>query len=206
MSTAYNADRGTGKTTSDGLDRDEVVARQEDKFGGIKVGAAFFGWLCAIGTAVLLLALASAAGAVLGVVTDTSVADVADEAERSVETIGIVGGIVLAVVIFVAYYCGGYVAGRMARFNGAKQGVAVWVWMVVVAVVLAIAGAVAGAEYNVLASFDGFPRIPVDEGDLTTGGIIALVVAFVVALLAAILGGTTGVRYHRKVDDAGFDH
>jgi len=68
---------------------------------------------------------------------------------------------------------------------------------------LAIAGAVAGQKYNVLGSFEGFPRIPVDEGDLATGGIIALVATFVVALIGAIVGGIMGVRYHRKVDRAG---
>ena len=55
----------------------------------------------------------------------------------------------------------------MARFDGIKQGVAVWVWAIVVAIVVAVLGAVAGDEYNVLQDVDGFPRIPVGEGDLT---------------------------------------
>jgi hypothetical protein len=51
-----------------GLDAQAVVERQRERYGGVKVGAAFFGWLTAMGTAVLLTALLAAAGAV-GAVT-----------------------------------------------------------------------------------------------------------------------------------------
>ena len=78
----------------------------------------------------------------------------------------------LLVVLMIAYYAGGYVAGRMARFNGPRQGVAVWVIGLAVTVVLAVAGALLGAEYNVLSQLN-LPRIPVDEGSLATGGLIA---------------------------------
>jgi hypothetical protein len=47
------------------------------------------------------------------------------------------------------------------------------------------------------------PRIPIDEGSLTTGGIIALVAVVLVTLLAAIAGGKVGERFHRKVDRVG---
>jgi hypothetical protein len=49
------------------------------------------------------------------------------------------------------------------------------------------------------------PRIPIDEGDLTTGGAIALGVVLLATLLASVLGGKTGERYHRRVDAAGWD-
>jgi hypothetical protein len=91
----------------------------------------------------------------------------------------------------------------MARFNGIKQGVAVWVWALVVAVLLAILGAVAGNEYNILSQLNSFPRIPVSEGDLTTGGIIALVAVLAASLLGAIVGGLAGMRFHRRVDKTG---
>jgi len=104
------------------------------------------------------------------------------------------------VILFVAYYCGGYVAGRMARFDGAKQGVAVWLWALVAAVVVAVLGAVAGSKFNVLANLNSFPRIPVDEGQLSTAGIIAAVAAAAAALLGAVLGGLAGMRFHRRVD------
>jgi len=185
--------------------RDDMVASQKEQFGGIKLGSAFFGWLTATGLAVLLTALLSAVGAGVGVANDADPGQLADQVTQNAGTVGLIGGIVLALILFVAYFAGGYVAGRMARFDGAKQGLAVWLWAVVIAVVLAALAAVAGNEFNVLGQLNGFPRIPVDEGTLTTGGIIALVVAAVVALLGAVLGGLTGMRYHRRVDQAGVD-
>ena len=104
---------------------------------------------------------------------------------------------------FSGYFFGGYVAGRMARFDGAKQGVAVWLWAVLIAVVVAIAGAVGGSQFNVLAQLNSFPRIPVNEGALSTAGIIALIVLAIVSLAGAVLGGMAGMRFHRKVDEAG---
>ncbi|WP_425956815.1 hypothetical protein [Xylanimonas sp. McL0601] len=178
----------------------EVVATQEERFGGVKVGSAFFGWLTATGLAVLLTALLSAIGAGVGVANRADPNEVAQQATANAGTVGLVGGIVLAVILFVAYFAGGYVAGRMARFDGAKQGIAVWLWAIVIAVVVAVVALVAGNEFDVLGSLNGFPRIPIDEGTLTTGGIIALVVAAVVTLAGAILGGMAGMRFHRRVD------
>jgi outer membrane lipoprotein SlyB len=51
-----------------------------------------------------------------------------------------------------------------------------------------------------------FPRLPFNTGDLTTGGIVAGVAAVVAALVGAILGGLAGMRFHRKVDQAGLGH
>ncbi|WP_336922003.1 hypothetical protein [Aquipuribacter sp. SD81] len=179
---------------------DDVVAREKDAYGGVKVGSAFFGWLVAVGLLALLLGLLSGAGAVFGLASP----DVVEDAVQSdPQTIGIAAGVVLLVVLLLAYFAGGYVAGRMARFDGAKQGVAVWLWAVVVAVVVAVLGLLAGDRFDVLAQVNAFPRLPVNEGDLTTGGIVAAVVAALVALLGAVLGGAAGTRYHRKVDRAG---
>lgn len=217
MSTSYGATRPENEPTPRGADdarvpadreavahdRETVVAREKEEHGGIKIGSAFFGWLTATGTVVLLTALAAAAGAVFGLNTSTDLQDAADQATENAETIGVVSGIVLLVVLFVAYYCGGYVAGRMARFDGAKQGLAVWLWAVVIAIVLALVGLVAGSQYNVLSELNAFPQIPVSTSDLTTGGVIALVAAAVVSLVGAVLGGLAGMRFHRKVDRAG---
>jgi hypothetical protein len=188
-------------------DRRSVVAREKEQFGGVKVGSAFFGWLTATGTAVLLTALLAAAGTAVGLSTLDSVGEATSTAESAgAETIGIVGGIVLLLILFVAYFCGGYVAGRMARFNGIKQGIAVWVWALVIAIAVAVLGAIAGDQFNVLARLNSFPRIPVNEGDLTTGGIITALAVAAASLAGAILGGLTGMRYHRKVDKAGLGH
>lgn len=182
----------------------EVVAMERQEHGGVKWGSAFFGWLTAMGTAVLLTALLSAIGAAVGLGTLSDTDQAASEASQNAETIGLVSGIALLVVLLVAYYCGGYVAGRMARFDGAKQGVAVWIWSILIAVVAAALVAIAGSKYNVLAQLNGFPRIPIDEGTLTTGGIIAAVLALLVTLGGAVLGGLAGMRFHRRVDRTGY--
>jgi hypothetical protein len=44
------------------------------------------------------------------------------------------------------------------------------------------------------------PRIPLSGETLTTGGLIAIVVALVGTLIAAVAGGKVGERYHRRVD------
>ena len=124
------------------------------------------------------------------------------QAERSAGTVTLVTAIVLVAVLLIAYYAGGYVAGRMSRFTGPRQGLAVWIIGLVVTVILAAAGALLGAKYNVLGALN-LPRIPVDEGTLTTGGLIALAAIVIGTLLAAIAGGKAGTHFHRKVDRAG---
>ena len=182
-------------------DRRTVLARQKEEHGGVKVGSAFFGFLTAVGVAALLTGLITAAGTAVSLATGTDAAEAAESA--SVETVGLVGGIVLLAVVFLAYFCGGYVASRMARFNGIAQGLAVWVWALVVAAVVAVLGLVAGDQYDVLADLNAFPRLPVSEGDLTTGGIVAALVLVLVSLLGAVAGGLSGMRFHRRVDRTG---
>jgi hypothetical protein len=189
-----------GASVTRGTARDAVVA-QRNRFGGIKWGAAFFGWLSANGLAVILIALLSAAGVALGLAQGV---DSADEAAQQAETLGIGGGIALLVLLFLAYLAGGYVAGRMARFDGARQGLATWLIGLIVVIVLAAAGAILGSQYNVLQQLN-LPRIPIEEGTATTAGLITLVTILLVTLLGAVLGGKVGEHYHRKVDRAGFD-
>ena len=191
--------RTDGASASRGAALDSVAA-QRASFGGIKWGAAFFGWLSANGLAVILVALLSAAGVALGLAQGV---DTADEAATQVETLGIGGGIAVLVVLFLAYLAGGYVAGRMARFDGARQGLAVWLVGLLVVLLLAAAGGILGTQYNVLRQLN-LPRIPIDEGTATTAGIITLVAILLVTLLGAVIGGKLGERYHRKVDRAGF--
>jgi MFS family permease len=191
---------GGGARATRGTARDAVDA-QRARFGGIKWGAAFFGWLTANGLAVILVALLSAAGVALGLAQNV---DTTDEAARQAETLGIGGGIAILVVLFLAYLAGGYVAGRMARFDGARQGFAVWLVGLLVVLILAGVGVVLGSQYNVLQQLN-LPRIPIDEGTATTAGIITLVAILLVTLAGAVLGGKLGDRYHRKVDRAGFD-
>jgi MFS family permease len=187
-----------GSAVADSREHMRIVrAGQREEFGGINWGSGVFGWLVAVGIATLLTALLSAAGAAVGL-TDVS----SQEASSNADTVGIVGGVLLLVILLVAYYAGGYVAGRMSRFTGPRQGLAVWIIGLVVTVILAAAGALLGAKYNVLGALN-LPRIPVDEGTLTTGGLIALAAIVIGTLLAAIAGGKAGTHFHRKVDRAG---
>lgn len=186
--------------------REDVLAAEREQFGGMKIGAAFFGWLTATGTALLLTALLAAAGTAAGVATGTTVDEATSRAGTDLDTVGLVGGIALVVILFVAYYCGGYVAGRMARFDGAKQGVAVWLWAVVVAVAVAALGVVAGDWFDVLTGLNTLPRVPVGDEDLSTTGLLAAVAVAAATLVGAILGGLAGMRYHRRVDRAGLGY
>jgi MFS family permease len=176
----------------------DMRSRQREEFGGINWGSAFFGWLVSVGMAAILLGLLSAAGAAFGL---SEVSDA--EAEENAETIGIVGGILLILVLAIAYWCGGYVSGRMSRFDGGRQGLAVWALGLAVTIVLAVFGALFGAEYNVLEQLN-LPRIPIEEGSLTTGAAVALAATVIATLIAALVGGKTGERYHKKIDRAGY--
>ncbi|WP_353952021.1 hypothetical protein V6K52_00865 [Knoellia sp. S7-12] len=184
-------------------DRGEILAREQEAYGGIKVGSAFFGWLTATGVAVLLTAMVVAAGTAVGVSTGADPETAVAGAANDPGTVGLIGGIILLVILFVAYFCGGYVAGRMSRFNGLQQGLAVWLWAAVIALGVAGVAAVAGSRFDVLSDLNSFPRIPVDGGALTNGGIIALVVVAIASLAGALLGGVAGMRFHRKVDRVG---
>lgn len=200
---AYDADRDGVRDTREASLRQEVLEREQQRFGGIKFGSAFFGWLTAMGAALLLTALVAAVGAAIGLVNPDTVQDAAEAAEQNMGTATIIGAIAIAVVLFVSYFAGGYVAGRMARFSGAKQGLAVWLWAIVIAVVVAILSAVAGTEWDILAAIDGFPRIPLTPETATATGILTAIGAAIVTLAGAVLGGMTGMRYHRRVDRVG---
>src|SRR4051794_22369096 len=191
--------RTTGAVTTRETMRD-VRARQRAEYGGLNWGAAFFGWLVAIGVAGILLAILSAAGTAFGLGENVSTSD----AKSNADTLGLVGGILLIAVLAIAYYCGGYVSGRMSRFDGGRQGFGTWAIGLIVTIVLAVAGWIFGSEYNVLEQLN-LPRIPVDEGTLTTGAVIALAAVVVITLLASMGGGKAGERYHRKIDRVAYN-
>jgi hypothetical protein len=173
--------------------------RERQAFGGtIQWEAAFFGWLAAIGLAAMLVAMVIGAGVAVGLTKFDA------DAGTKVDQLGFGGGVLLVAILALAYCAGGYVAGRMARFDGWRQGLGVWVLALVMTLALAGAALIAGGDVNPLESL-GLPRIPVDEGSLTTGGAIATVAIAVATLLAAIGGGVAGERFHRAVDAAGLE-
>lgn len=189
-------ERGASGLRDTGTDHDSVRAREKDAFGGIKVGAAFLGWLTTIGAIILLVAVVTAVATGIGIDTNVST--------QELRGVGIGVAIVLLVIVAIAYFTGGYVAGRMARFNGARQGLAVWLWAVLIAVVLAVVGLVADSQTNITSQVN-LPPIPASSSDVTAAGLIGLAIVLAVTLVAAILGGLAGMRFHRRVDRAGFD-
>lgn len=167
----------------------------KDRFGGMNLGAAFFGWLVAIGMAAILVGIVGAIATAIGSNLSLSQAD----AQQDAGGYGLAAAITLGVVLFLAYYAGGYVAGRMSRFDGARQGLGVWLVGLLVTLLVAAVGAVAGSQYDVLSRVD-LPSIPVSESSATWAGVITLVAIVVVTAVAAVLGGLAGHRYHTKVD------
>jgi hypothetical protein len=165
--------------------RESVVQREKESFGGMKFGAAFFGWLTATGTAVLITTILASTGTAIGAANGATANDVVDAASSDAGTTGVIS------------------AGRMARFDGAKQGIAVWLWAILIAIVLAVIGAIVGSQSNISMNLDSLPNIPLDAGDLTFGTVLTAVIALILSLVGAVLGGLAGMRYHRKVDKAG---
>jgi hypothetical protein len=197
-----NDDTAIFETTEPGAPlsaREQVLAREESRYGGMKFGSAFFGWLTATSIAALLAALVAGIGTALGVGTQ----EVTDAIAGNEGTVGVLGAVAVLLILFIAYFCGGYVTGRMARFNGAKQGLAVWIWAIIIAAVLALIGAFAGSRFDWLANLNAFPWLPIDQGMLTITGIVTAVLALGVSLGGAVLGGSTGMRFHRAVDRVG---
>ena len=210
MSSAVNpdsgsAERGRNRTpgTGTGPGHHELVARQKEQFGGMKFGCSFFGWLTATGTAVLLSALLAAVATALNLRGVFGAQPTANS--QDIRTMGLVSGIVLLVVVLISYFAGGYVAARMARFSGAKQGLGVWLWALIFTIVVVVIGLVAGNSLDLLSRANGLPQLPVSQGTLTGGGIITLVAIILISLVGAVLGGLAGMRYHRRVDRAGFE-
>jgi hypothetical protein len=180
-------------------DRDGRADRDHahEKFGGMNLGAGFFGWLVAIAMTILLISIVGAILTAVG--SSTSVTQ--SQARNQAGTIGIATALALLVILALAYYFGGYVAGRMSRFDGARQGALVWIIGLVVTIIAAVLGAIFGSQYNLLDRVN-LPRLPISADQAGAGAIISVVVILVVTLLAAILGGKIGNHYHTRVDRA----
>jgi hypothetical protein len=192
-------DRVDRPVASGRTDPDVAQEARKDKFGGLNLGAAFFGWLVAIAVGILLTSIVGAIAAAVG-----SNAEITQsQARQQAGTIGLVAAIVLLAVLMIGYYCGGYVAGRMSRFDGSRQGLGVWIIGLLVTILAVGLGAVFGQQYDILSRVN-LPRLPISGDALSTGGVIAAVAVLVGTLVAAILGGSVGTHYHRRVDKAGY--
>lgn len=180
------------------LTTDEVIERQRERFGGVKVGSAFFGWLIATATFAILGGLLTVAGVVLGLDVRNPML-FARELPLDLQTVGWIAAGTLLVLLFASYYCGGYVAGRMARFSGLAQGVAVWVWTIAIGILVSVVAFVLG-RFDESTGVGVLRRIPLPDDVVTIAGIAAAAIVAAVTLGGAILGGVVGVRYHRRVD------
>jgi hypothetical protein len=172
-----------------------VPAGVRERFGGAKVGAAFFGWLVAIGMTVLLTGVVALVVAALGRGA-SAVPFLADP-----RSAGLTGMVAALAVLAIAYLTGGYVAGRLARFDGARNGLLAWLLGLVVTLLAGIAAAVVGANSDFAATLR-LPASPVDASTLTVSSAVLLAVVVLVTALAAAIGGRLGERFHRRVDRA----
>jgi hypothetical protein len=193
-----------GATTPEDI-QDGSAASEHRRFGGIKAGSAFLGWMTATGISVLLIALITAVTALTGAAVDVNPSNVLNQAAENVQAVNITAGIILAVVLFISYYCGGYVAARLARFDGAKQGVAVWLWALAATVIAAALAALAGTAFNDLLNATAFPGIRPNAEAMTAGGATFLIITALVTLSGAVLGGLMGTRTPHRVDRAAAD-
>jgi hypothetical protein len=168
----------------------------EPAYRGFKFGAAFFGWLVAMSMAVLLAGVVGAiATGVESVVKYTRA-----EAEQRAGTLGIAAAVILVLTLSLAFYAGGYVAGRLARFDGARQGFGVWTFALFITGVAAGVVALANTRNDVVASIN-LPNVPLPNSTLIIGAGSTAAALVLLTLLAALLGGTTGRRYHDKIDN-----
>jgi amino acid transporter len=173
--------------------RDEVY--RKEKYGGLNIGASFFGWLVANSIAVLTIAILSAIGSAVAITVTNDTSGITNNSTE----IGITAGILLLITLALSYFAGGYVSGRMSRYDGAKQGLGVWMVGIIITMIIALVGAVIGSNYNILQQLN-LPSIPIDGQRFTSGGLITLLAILVVTILAAIAGGKTGENYHHKVN------
>ena len=177
----------------------EEAARH--RFGGANVGAAFFGWLVAVGMTALLTGILAVVATAVGYKTAGSPrATPSAPAGASF----CVTAIVLLAVLLIAYYSGGYVAGRMSRVRRCTAGADGLGDRPARHPAGRRRGWIPETSTTCWTAFE-VPRIPIPTDDITLGGIITAVAVLVGTLLAAMFGGTVGRRYHFRVDRAAAD-
>lgn len=203
--TGGNAARSTrsGSALPEKANREALLALEKERFGGMKFGAAFFGWLTATGMVVLLSALAAAIGAAVGFSTDNDLGQSLDQAMAN-QSAGIIGTVILLVILLLAYFAGGYVAGRMARFNGFKQGLAVWLWALIAGVVVVVLGLIFGDDIRSISQLNTVAPLPEDLDGAGAATWLAVAATLAATLVGALFGGLAGMRYHRRIDRADF--
>jgi hypothetical protein len=184
-----DADLGVPEGSRDdkpGLAYDEWREDESD-LASASLSAAFFGWLVASGTAVLLVALVS------GICTLIGWQKLADwSGSRASTGWPFVGAwIVLVLAVGIGAYSGGYASGRMVPSHGGRQGLGVWFFSWCAAGLIAGLGYLADRKYDLVARID-WPTLPIAEADRMQAAVVALVAILLVTLVGAVLGGAAG--------------
>jgi hypothetical protein len=179
-------------TASDPIEtgRDRAALTRQAGIGKLSFISVLAGVLVAYGAFAVLVALAGAAAAVIGLTSDLSANNWAE--------LGVGSAIVAAVVLLVAYLFGGYVAGRMARRAGLLHGLGVFILaLVIVALVAAVTATQAdtSAIRGNLRSL-GIPTTGAEWGEV---GTLAGIGSLAAMLVGAVLGGMLGERWHTKL-------
>jgi hypothetical protein len=179
-------------TASDPIETpsDRAALTRQAGIGKLSLISVLAGVLVAYGAFAVLVALAGAAAAAIGLDTDLSANNWAE--------LGVSSAIVAAVVLLLAYLFGGYVAGRMARRAGLLHGLAVFILALII---VALAAAVTATQADTSAIRSnlrslGIPTTSAEWGDVGTWAGIGSLVAM---LVGAVLGGMLGERWHTKL-------
>ena len=166
---------------------------QQLRFGGLKWGAACFGWLVTAAVASLLfgLIIASAGATGVNLRLDTT----------HLSQAGLWGTLIILAVWVIAFYSGGYVAGRMTRFDSGRQGIGVWIVNLITNFLLSLVALIFGPVLNLLPMVS-LPHLPIGEGSITVSSALTLLLALFLTALAALGGGKAGQLYHSRIDEA----
>lgn len=178
--------------------RDRRRLAREAGYGSTSFPSILAGTLVAIGAVAIVLAIAGAIGAKVGLTTD----GISTQEWRNA---GIAGAAIAAVVLFLSFFFGGYTAGRMGRWAGMRNGLGVFILAALVIAVVAGLAAWLGDPESVrqTAADNGVPTGANTWSDIGIGAAIAAGVAM---LLGALLGGTMGERWHGKFMTAVEEH
>jgi MFS family permease len=170
-------------------------AQEEPGLVGGAFSAAFFGWLVAGGTVVLLVSL-------LGVVCSLIGWDrIADWSETDAGTRRLLVGawILLVLTMGLGAFSGGYASGRMVRSHGGRQGLGVWFFSWIAGGLIVALGFVADRKYDLTARID-WPSLPIAETDRRLLALFALVAILLVTLVGTLVGGAAGTRCHERLN------
>ena len=164
----------------------DARALQHERYGGAKLGSAFFGWLVAVGLTVLL--------GVLDGRRDRGGRRRPRHRHASSPS---------PCCSSPTTRAGTSPAGWPASTAPATASCRGWS-ACVATIVLTVIAAFVGAQYDVLSRVS-LPTLPTSFADVTVAGLILAAVAVLGTLLAAVLGGKAGESFHRRVDRAAAD-